>query len=143
MRFAFQRAARVAAVHPLITRLRRDIEHAQHGEARQKARLRVLVEELEAAERANAALTRSRDLAVRALATTEAHLDVVEAELVSATAELDRLRAARYDSKLCPGCGQAADDDMNGQDAGVLADDLTTGYESVWPTNPTRQEPHR
>lgn len=136
MRFAFKRAARVAAVHPLIARLRRDIEHAQRGHYAAGLQAAALVGEVEALERVNADLTRGRDLAVRALTATERRLDKVEAELSSATQELDRRREQvraleltrqewiRYDNKLCPGCGLAADEDMDG--GTVPAADPTT-----------------
>jgi hypothetical protein len=75
---------------------------------------------------------------LKALTAAERHADTVSAELSSARVELARLRhsravdlevmaALKYASKLCPGCGQAADDD--GPDTDVLA------------TDPTRQEP--
>jgi cell division septum initiation protein DivIVA len=90
-----------------------------------------VLDELAAAERQNAATQAENLRLLKALTAAEERADQWMVEATAARVELAaRIESDRYANKLCPGCGQAADDDMNGPDGHVLADD------------PTRQEPN-
>jgi hypothetical protein len=137
-----------------------------------------VLDELATAERQNAATQAENLRLLKALTAAEERADQWRAEATAARVELaariglDRYRRPKYADKLCPGCDEAADDDMNNPDPhpyrkegrnpdgapicwcgrtedthdadpdqDVLTTDLTAGHESVWPSDPTEQEP--